>query len=147
MLHNVSLAEEVAQEVFLRLHRDCPRIENPAHLVHWLRRTATHRCLDLLRRSAGRHEVVLEDAELPGPQPANVDPLLARTLRRLVAELPPAARAVVVLRYQEDLDPRDIARTLDLPVNTVKSRLHRALVVLRGRWKDLEESNDGPTRE
>jgi RNA polymerase sigma-70 factor (ECF subfamily) len=50
-----------------------------------------------------------------------------------VAELTPAARAVVVLRYQEDLDPVDIASTLDMPINTVKSHLKRSLTLLRTR--------------
>ena len=45
------------------------------------------------------------------------------------------------------LDPREIAQVLDLPVNTVKSRLHRALASLRGRLTDLEESSHGSTRE
>jgi RNA polymerase sigma-70 factor (ECF subfamily) len=51
----------------------------------------------------------------------------------LIAELQPAARAVVVLRYQEDLDPTDIASTLDMPINTVKSHLKRSLTLLRAR--------------
>jgi RNA polymerase sigma-70 factor (ECF subfamily) len=147
LLHSVALAEEIAQEVFLRLHRDLCRIQGPSHLVHWLRRTTTHRCLDVLRRQAGRRQVPLEEADLPAPQVAERDPLLGRTLRRLVAELPPTARAVVVLRYQEDLDPREIAQVLDLPVNTVKSRLHRALAALRGRLTELEESSHATTRE
>jgi len=139
MLHNAALAEELAQDVFLRLYRDFDRIEGPAHLVHWLRRTATHRCLDVLRR-AGRHrQVPLDDVELAAPRALEPDPLMARTLRRLVAELPPTARAVLVLRYQEDLTPREISDLLDLPVNTVKSRLQRALTVLRRRLADLEE--------
>jgi RNA polymerase sigma-70 factor, ECF subfamily len=143
LLRNAAWAEEVAQDVFLRLYRDLDRIDGPAHLVHWLRRTTTHRCLDLLRRSAHRRQVSLEEAEeavLSAPQPAEADPLVARDVRRLVSQLPPSARAVIVLRYQEDLDPREIARVLDLPVNTVKSRLQRALTVLRGRFASLEES-------
>jgi RNA polymerase sigma-70 factor (ECF subfamily) len=147
MLHNVALAEEVSQEVFLRLFRDFARIEDRSHLVHWLRRTTVHRCLDSLRRTAGHHPVPLDEVDLPAPQPAEADPFVGRTLRRLVASLPPAARAVIVLRYQEDLEPRQIAEVLDLPVNTVKSRLRRALAVLRGRRAEMEESNHGPARD
>ena len=61
------------------------------------------------------------------------DPLLQRHLRALVAELPSSARAVVLLRYQEDLDPLEIARTLEMPINTVKSHLKRSLASLRER--------------
>ena len=59
------------------------------------------------------------------------DPLLQRHLRLLISELSPPARAVLLLRYQEDLDPIDIAETLDMPINTVKSHLKRSLDSLR----------------
>jgi RNA polymerase sigma-70 factor, ECF subfamily len=59
------------------------------------------------------------------------DPLLQRHLWRLLSNLSPPARAVLLLRYQEDLDPIDIARTLDMPINTVKSHLKRSLEILR----------------
>jgi RNA polymerase sigma-70 factor (ECF subfamily) len=54
-------------------------------------------------------------------------------LRELIGELPASARAVMLLRYQEDLDPLEIARTLDMPINTVKSHLKRSLAALRER--------------
>jgi RNA polymerase sigma-70 factor, ECF subfamily len=54
-------------------------------------------------------------------------------LRRAVASLPPKARIVVVLRYQEDLEPEEIARVLGWRLNTVKSRLGRALKLLRSK--------------
>jgi RNA polymerase sigma-70 factor, ECF subfamily len=134
LLHNVPLAEEIAQDVFVRLYQDYSKIQNSSHLVFWLRRTTMHRCLDLLRHSERHPHVPLEDVNLPAPASSeDQDPILARSLRRLVAELPASARAVVVLRFQEDLEPREIAQVLDLPVNTVKSRLQRALIVLRGK--------------
>jgi RNA polymerase sigma-70 factor (ECF subfamily) len=52
-------------------------------------------------------------------------------LHGLIQQLAPMARAVVLLRYQEDLDPVEIARTLEIPVNTVKSHLKRSLSALR----------------
>jgi RNA polymerase sigma-70 factor (ECF subfamily) len=61
-------------------------------------------------------------------------------LRRLLLELSPPARAVLLLRYQEDLDPVDIARTLDMPINTVKSHLKRSLETLRQRAIDPEQN-------
>jgi RNA polymerase sigma-70 factor (ECF subfamily) len=57
--------------------------------------------------------------------------MLSERLRRLVASLPEKPRAVMVLRYQEDLDPEEIAATLGMPVRTVKSHLQRSLVMLR----------------
>jgi RNA polymerase sigma-70 factor (ECF subfamily) len=132
LLHNPSLAEEVAQDVFFRLYRDYQKIQSASHLINWLRRTTTHRCLDALRRFENRRPVPLDEVENVLPSAATEpDPILARTLRRLVAGLPANSRAIVVLRYQEDLEPREIARILNLSVNTVKSRLHRALAALR----------------
>jgi RNA polymerase sigma-70 factor (ECF subfamily) len=59
--------------------------------------------------------------------------LLQRHLLALLAELSPPARAVLLLRYQEDLDPVEIARTLGMPLNTVKSHLKRSLESMRER--------------
>jgi len=59
------------------------------------------------------------------------DPLLSRRLRALVSKLPAAARMAVILRYQEDLTPEEIARVLDRPVATVKSQLQRSLKTLK----------------
>ena len=64
------------------------------------------------------------------------DPLLERHLRELISELPAQARAVVLLRYQEDLDPTDIAEMLDMSINTVKSHLKRSLASLREGLSD-----------
>jgi RNA polymerase sigma-70 factor (ECF subfamily) len=55
----------------------------------------------------------------------------------MVAALPEAQRAIVVLRYQEDMDPGEIAETLDIPLNTVKSRLHRGLEFLRRKMERM----------
>ena len=52
-------------------------------------------------------------------------------VRKLTASLPEKARMVVLLRYQEDLAPAEIAETMDIPLNSVKSGLHRALAMLR----------------
>ena len=68
------------------------------------------------------------------------DPLLQRHLQRLLEELSPTARAVLLLRYQEDLDPLDIARTLEMPINTVKSHLKRSLESMRLKTLGVEPS-------
>jgi RNA polymerase sigma-70 factor (ECF subfamily) len=139
---NRALAEELAQDVFLQLHRSLPTLESGAHVVHWLRRVVSHRAIDSARQRARRPQASLEQvAEPAGVNNArDADPLMSRRLRSLVAALPPAPRAVITLRFQEDLDPTEIARVLEMPVNTVKSHLRRALAVLRGRAKELMES-------
>ena len=57
--------------------------------------------------------------------------MLEETLRRLVASLPETPRMVMVLRYQEELDPSEIAQVLEMPLATVKSHLQRSLAMLR----------------
>lgn len=127
-----SRAEEVAQDVFLQLYRSLDTIESDAHLLFWLRQVTTRRCIDVARRSKLR-AVSLDDAvELRAVEKAP-DPLLDRQLRKLIQELPEVQRAVVTLRYQEDLAPSEICRIVGMPVNTVKSHLHRALQALRSK--------------
>lgn len=136
-------AEELAQDVFVSVHRHLGRIVSASHLLFWLRRTVCHRAIDRLRRRPAHEAVPLDSvAELPLPD-ASRDPLLERHLRDLVAGLPPMARAVVLLRYQEDLDPTEIAQTLDMPLNTVKSHLKRSLASLRAGCDELRPISAG----
>ena len=132
-LRNGALAEELSQDVFLHLYRSLGDIESEAHLVRWLRKTTTHRCVDQSRRLKIRPRVYLDDAPEPATRDREADPFLAELLRRLLAGLPERARAVVLLRYQEDLEPTEIAEVMNMPVGTVKSSLHRALASLRTR--------------
>ena len=134
MLADRAAAEDLAQDVFVQLHRHLATIESDAHLASWLRRVVTHRAIDAVRERKRRPVTPLDavaepvSAAVPGR-----DPMLVSWLRGQVAALPAAARAVVVLRYQRELGPVEIAETLDMPLNTVKSHLKRSLAVLRAR--------------
>jgi RNA polymerase sigma-70 factor (ECF subfamily) len=130
-LHDRALAEEVAQETFWQLHKHLRSLQSPEHVMRWLRRTASNRCIDCARRQRLAPQVRLESVPEPSVTHEPADPLLAQRLRQLVASLPPKARMVVVLRYQEELEPEEIADVLELPVGTVKSQLQRALAILR----------------
>jgi RNA polymerase sigma-70 factor (ECF subfamily) len=130
-----SRGEEIAQDVFLQLFRNLGNIESPAHLLFWLRQVTARRCIDVMRRGKMLRPVPLEAVELRSVT-RDADPLLERRLRQLVADLPEAQRLVLTLRYQEDLDPSEICRIVDMPVNTVKSHLHRALSALRKKLGD-----------
>jgi RNA polymerase sigma-70 factor, ECF subfamily len=132
-LSNAALAEEIAQDVFLELYRNLHKIQSEAHLVSWLRRSTSNRCIDTSRKSSYRCEVPMHDTFHPATAGASSDLLLNESLRRQVAALPEWQRAVVVLRYQEDLDTDEISQLLNIPVNTVKSRLYRAMETLRTR--------------
>lgn len=134
-------AEEIAQDIFLELFRNLRKIESPQHLVSWLRRSTVNRCIDHSRRLSTRSEVPLMDRLHPYAEGQTGDALLSESLRRHVSALPEWQRAVVVLRYQEDLDLAEIAETLAIPINTVKSRLHRALEALRDLLKEKKVAN------
>ncbi len=132
-------SQELAQDVFLQLHRNLPRIESSRHLYYWLRRTVTHRAIDRLRMRAREPFDNVESVPETEDSYAHADPLLEKRLRESVTELPPMARAVVLLRYQEDFDPAEIARMLDISINTVKSHLKRSLALLRFRCRELKD--------
>jgi RNA polymerase sigma-70 factor, ECF subfamily len=131
ILRDRAVAEELAQDVFLSLHQHLHTLESAEHVVFWLRKVTSNRALDVLRRRQRRPMVSLENAPEPVAVSSPGDPMLGAALRKLVVALPEKARAIVVLRYQEDLDPAEIARVLDIPVGTVKSQLQRALALLR----------------
>jgi RNA polymerase sigma-70 factor (ECF subfamily) len=140
-LRNDAVAQEVAQEAFLELHRRLPQIESELHAANFLRRVAAHRSLDEGRRRRSQPQVALEDVPEPRGHSAPADPLLEGALGRLLDSLPDRARMIVILRYQEDLEPTEIAGVLGVPVGTVKSNLHRSLAILRKRiertWKGV----------
>jgi RNA polymerase sigma-70 factor (ECF subfamily) len=131
MLGTKDLAEDLAQDVFMQLNNNLKSIESSTHLKFWLRKVTAFRAIDQLRHRARVQMTAWdEEAHIFSTTDAG-DPLLQRHLQRLLEELSPPARAVLLLRYQEDLDPLDIARTLEMPVNTVKSHLKRSLEIMR----------------
>jgi len=130
-LRDRALAEEVAQEVFLSLHRNLGAIQSASHARHWLRKVAVQRAIDEGRRRKRQAVVSLSELAEPAAGDPQGDPMLGETLRRLVGTLPEAPRMVMILRYQEDLDPSDIAELMNMPVSTVKSHLQRSLALLR----------------
>ena len=134
MLGQRELAEDMAQEVFIQLHAKLASLESPSHLVFWLRKAAAHRAIDQLRRHSLVPVTLLDEETEDIAVESSEDPLLQRQLRGMLLRLNPVARAVMTLRYQEDLDPPDIAEILDMPLNTVKSHLKRSLDTLRQHW-------------
>ncbi len=136
-LRDAAAAEELAQDVFLKLYHELPRLESTDHVKFWVRKVITHRSLDYARSAYRRHAVALDDIPEPAVPSADSDPLLAAALRKMVASLPHEARMIVVLRYEEEMEPHEIAEMLAMPVATVKSRLRRTLALLRGKAQRL----------
>jgi RNA polymerase sigma-70 factor, ECF subfamily len=132
-LHDRLAAEELAQEVFLQLHRNWHLMKSPEHILFWLRRVASHRSIDAARKNKIRRETSLDEVGEPSVFERVQDSFLAAYLQRMVASLPEKQRIVVVLRYQEDLEPDEIAEVLDMKLATVKTQLTRALELLRAK--------------
>lgn len=134
-LRDRSAAEEVAQDVFLQLHRRFDEFESDAHIAFWLRKVASHRSIDYVRKwkaqAAAGLGVSLEDAPALSVDDEPRDHFLNRRLQSLIGSLPEKPRMVMILRYQEDMMPEEIAAAMDMPVRTVKSHLQRSLAMLR----------------
>ena len=130
-LHDRDLAEEIAQEVFLSLHTHLSELESPLHAGFWLRKVAVQRSIDASRKRKRRPQVALDDVAEPSVKPTAGDPMLGEMLRRLIATLAEGPRMAMILRYQEDLDPSEIAEIMGIPLGTVKSHIQRSLALLR----------------
>jgi RNA polymerase sigma-70 factor (ECF subfamily) len=130
-LRDPAHAEDIAQEVFLRLSERLGTLETPEHRRFWLRKVTARLCIDELRRRPSRSLRSLDEVPEPVSEFHQEDFLVSEQLRRLVAGLPEHARMAVILRYQEEMEPAEIAEVLKESVNTVKSRLQRALATLR----------------
>lgn len=136
-LRDAALAEDVAQEVFLELYSALPGLENGEHVMRWLRRVTCNRCIDIQRRRKVRSALPLDEAR-DRAEVADADDLfLQRHVREVTASLPARARAVLLLRYQEELSPAEIGKTLDMPLNSVRSQLHRTLTLMRRKLELL----------
>lgn len=119
-------AEDIAQEAFLAAVRSLERFDNRRPFAPWLHRIVVNRAIDWTRMRAARREVttaiVPEPAPGPAPEPGQADELVLA-----LGQLTPDHRAVIVMRYLQDLSPGEIARALGLPRGTVNSRLRRGL--------------------
>ncbi len=128
-------AEDVVQTALARTYASWWRLRDHDKLEGYVRRSVTRSCVNLWRQGPRRREVVtdiLPERTVPGPGAATQG---SGPLWQALLDLPPRQRAVVVLRFYEDLAEADIARQLGCSVGTVKSQLSRALARLRGQGR------------
>jgi RNA polymerase sigma-70 factor, ECF subfamily len=131
MLGDAGEAEDAAQEVFLRIYRRLATYDADHRFSTWVLSIASHYCIDLLRRKRP-WLVPLENisnwmrARTRGPEAAALAVEQQDIVRGLLAKLPEHYRLVLLLRYWHDLGYEEIAQVVDLPVSTIKARLHRA---------------------
>jgi RNA polymerase sigma-70 factor (sigma-E family) len=123
-------AEDLAQQTLLQAYRSWARVSRADQPAAYLRRMLTNLYISQ-RRPRGRRLEVLSDAPPEPRQPPAAAPEDRMVLWPHVAALPPRQRAVIVLRYYEQLSEREIAEALDCSTGNVKSTAHRALRTLR----------------
>lgn len=134
-LQNTADAEDVYQDVFLRLLGETDRNWDSEHLKAWLLRTALNRCADLHRFRLRRPVLSLD--EIPDPaQPADDE---AAELWEAVARLPEKLRTVVHLYYAEGYQTEEVAAMLEIPAATVRTRLRRARMKLKDLLGGIED--------
>lgn len=126
-------AEELAQDVFLQLYRNWGAMQSPGHVVFWLRKVTSHRAIDLVRKRKLHPEMSLEETDEPTVLERVQDSLLSSYLERMVASLPEKQRLAIVLRYQEDMEPNEIAKVLEMKASSVKTLISRGLELLRAK--------------
>jgi len=145
-LRDLGLAEDAAQEAFVEVHANLDRLEDPAAFPGFLRRVVLKHC-DRRTRGVRRERTVAEadPGAAPGP-PADASLVLAEDrarVRAAVEALPAGERLAVALHYLAGLSQAEVARWLELPLSTVKKRLHSA----RGRLRDVLEDPMSPSLE
>ena len=145
MVQDQPVAEELAQEVFLRVYKSRETYEPTAKFTTWLYRIATHLALNWLRdgkneRGQQRLDEVTEDGpvrELPDRAPSVEQRMVQRVkvdeVRRAVASLPAKQRAAVLMHKYEEMEYAQIAKILSCSESAVKSLLFRAYETLRVR--------------
>ncbi len=136
MVHSHEDASDVAQEVFIRMHRALPRFAGRAQLRTWLFRIAVNLCLDHTGRRA-RHaltelkELISEPSPLENPVERAERRELSHVVARAIDALPPRQKVMVVLRVYQDLPYAEIGRIAGCAEGTVKATMFAAFRTLR----------------
>jgi RNA polymerase sigma-70 factor, ECF subfamily len=144
MVGNGHEAEDLAQETFLRAYRNISKYNNEFKFSTWIFRIATNLCIDRLRKKKPDYYL---DAEVPGTDGATMYSQLSseepmpeqvvtenerwNELQEEIMKLPEKYRTAIVLKYVEDLSLEEISHIMDIPVPTVKTRIHRGREALK----------------
>jgi len=130
----VSDAEEVAQEVFVRVFRGLTNFRGDSQLSTWVYRLTVNAALSHLAKRGRRHEVGDDGlTELPAPPTTERDSALASRIEAALTQLPAGYRAILVLHDIEGLSHEECAAILECRIGTCKSQLHKA----RARMREL----------
>lgn len=152
MLGEPELAEDAAQETFLRAYQHLHRYDQKRPFATWLLSIAAHYCIDRLRRrkfsmfsmdaeDEEGNSIELPDLDAPNPESETVKGQMQERIHAMLKDLDTTDRAAIIMRYWYDYSEKEIAESLHLTVSAVKSRLHRARKELAGMWQEEEEDD------
>jgi RNA polymerase sigma-70 factor (ECF subfamily) len=144
MLNQKQEAEDVVQETFLRVYKNLDRYDENQKFSTWIYRIATNLCIDRLRKRKPSYSI---DAEMTDGEGTDWHSMLAsddagpdeelilsetqQNIREAIQTLPDKYKSVVILRYLHDMSLQEIGEVLEMPVTTVKTRVHRGREFLR----------------
>ena len=150
MLSNVQEAEDIAQEAFVRAYINIHTFDQQRKFSTWLFRIGTNLCIDRIRKKKPDYYL---DANVPGTEGLTMYSQIAadgklpedevermETQERIhyeIGMLPEKYRSVIILRYIEELPLQEIGDILELPLGTVKTRVHRGRAALRKQMDNL----------
>jgi len=150
MLGNRQEAEDIVQETFMRLYSNLHRYDDTQKFSTWIFRIGTNLCIDRLRKRKLTYSLDAEVTDGEGndyyammssdehtPEKQVIVSETQRHIRKVIDDMPEKYKSIIVLRYLQDLSLQEISDVLDLPITTIKTRLHRGREYLR---KKLEAS-------
>lgn len=148
MLGNAHEAEDVAQEAFIRAYVNIHSYDDSRKFSTWLYRIATNLSIDRLRKrkpdyfldaeikgtdGLDMYSQLATDARLPEEEVQGME--LEKMIYQEIANLPPIYRSIITLRYLEEFSLKEISEIMDLPLGTVKTRIHRGREALRKKLR------------
>jgi RNA polymerase sigma-W factor len=149
MARNHSDAEDLAQEVFIRIFSVLERYDPSYPFSSWLYRITSNLCIDFLRREKDRtvsidKPVSSGDGEMPRQIPSKgarpdrevESQEMISALEEAIGMLPQHYRIIVILRHQEQLSYEEISDNLGIPLGTVKARIHRARNMIKKFFRE-----------
>jgi len=156
MLGEPDLAEDAAQETFLRAFQHLHRYDQKRPFATWLLSIAAHYCIDRLRRrkfsmfsmdaeDEDGNTFEIADPDSPNPEAESIKGQTRTRIQSMLKDLDETDRAAIIMRYWYDYSEVEIAESLRLTVSAVKSRLHRARKELAGLWQQEEDEASAST--
>ena len=148
MLGSTEAAEDAAQETFWRAYQSIKKYNPDRSFATWLLSIAAHYCIDQHRK---RKLPILDiddyltetvaDQNIPNPEAVTLQKEHQSQIQELLNELPELDRAAITLRYWHECSEEEISQVLDITVNAVKSRLHRARKKLAVAWQSQNQNS------